>query len=128
MRTGKIIFVYLIASCSTIGSSKDISWRGIRIEEEKRCSPYQRKKDYRYSQSLEKKIVKSMDNIIYCPYSGKVFKSTKKTDIEHIVSLSEAHDSGLCAATSETKKKFASDMDNLTLADPYINRYQKKGI
>ena len=107
-------------------AKKPLVWKGIRIIEEHRCSPYKRR-DYPYSQSIEKKIVKSMGNRIYCPYSGKFFKSTRQTDIEHIVSLSEAHDSGLCAASAKTKKKFASDMMNLTLADPPTNRHRKKG-
>ena len=38
---------------------------------------------------------------------------------------SEAHDSGLCAADAETKKRFASDLLNLTLASPEVNRQQK---
>ena len=40
---------------------------------------------------------------------------------------SEAHDSGLCAADAETKKRFASELLNLTLASPEVNRHQKSG-
>lgn len=38
---------------------------------------------------------------------------------------SAAHDSGLCAASSETRKAFARDLLNLTLADPGTNRDRK---
>ena len=38
---------------------------------------------------------------------------------------SEAHDSGLCAADPDTKDDFASDLLNLTLASPSVNRHQK---
>ena len=38
---------------------------------------------------------------------------------------SEAHDSGLCAADSATRRRFATDLLNLTLAGPRVNRYQK---
>ena len=38
---------------------------------------------------------------------------------------SEAHDSGLCAADAVTKRRFATDLLNLTLAGPRVNRYQK---
>ena len=110
----------------TVMATKPAIWKGLRIIEENRCKSYKRK-DYPYSQSIEKKIVKSMGNKIYCPYSGKIFKSIRQTDIEHIVSLSEAHDSGLCAASAKIKKSFASDMMNLTLADPVVNRNKKKG-
>ena len=46
---------------------------------------------------------------------------------EHIVARSEAHDSGLCAADSETRREFASDPLNFTLASPAVNRSQKSG-
>ena len=44
-----------------------------------------------------------------------------------IVARSEAHDSGLCATDAETKRRFASDLLNLTLASPAVNRSQKSG-
>ena len=47
--------------------------------------------------------------------------------MKHIVSLSEAHDSGLCAADEKTKMRFASDVLNLTLASPAVNRDEKSG-
>jgi hypothetical protein len=40
---------------------------------------------------------------------------------------SEAHDSGLCAADAETKRRFARNLLNLTLANPRVNRYEKRG-
>ena len=42
-----------------------------------------------------------------------------------MVARSEAHDSGLCAADGRTKRQFANDLLNLTLAGPQVNRYQK---
>ena len=51
--------------------------------------------DYRYSQSVEQRIVAEMGEIVYGPYTGTYFSSTGETDIEHIVARSEAHDSGL---------------------------------
>ena len=100
------------------------NWREIVIAPEHRCSPYSQE-DYRYPQSLEPKIF-AIIGIIYCPYTGKCFVSLRDTDIEHIIARSEAHDSGLCAADLKTRRRFASDLDNLTLADPYVNRYRKK--
>ena len=43
-----------------------------------------------------------------------------------MVARSEAHDSGLCAAAAETRRRFAQDLLNLTLAGPRVNRYQKR--
>ena len=68
-----------------------------------------------------------MGGIIYGPYTGTWFASTSETDIEHIVARSEAHDSGLCAADAATRRRFASDILNLTLASPSVNRSQKSG-
>ena len=116
-----------VSLCPPLLVAKVPVWRGIKITEEYRCSPYKRSEHYPYSSSIENKIVKSMGNKIYCPYSGKFFNSIRETDIEHIVSLSEAHDSGLCSASTKTKRKFASDLRNLTLADPVINRREKRG-
>ena len=93
---------------------------------EYRCSPYD-PDDYPYPQSVEQQIVASMGGIIYGPYTGSRFDSASDTDIEHIVARSEAHDSGLCAADSETRRRFASDVVNLTLASPEVNRGQKSG-
>ena len=38
---------------------------------------------------------------------------------------SEAHDSGLCAVEAATRRRFAADLLNLTLASPSVNRHQK---
>ena len=80
--------------------------------------------DYQYSPSVEPKIVAAQGGI-YGPYTGTWFESIKETDIEHLVARSEAHDSGLCAAGPATWSEFASDLLNLTLASPSVNRHQK---
>ena len=79
------------------------------------------------SQSAEQRIVAGMGGIIYGPYTGIWFASTSEADIEHIVARSEAHDSGLCAADAATRRQFAGDLLNLTLASPAVNRSQKSG-
>ena len=61
----------------------------------------------------------------YGPYTGTWFDSIRDTDIKHIVARSEAHDSGLCAADADTKNEFASDLINLALSSPSVNRHQK---
>ncbi len=101
-------------------------WRGLVVAPEDRCSPYD-SDDYPYSQSVERRIVADMGGIFYGPYTGMWFDSTSETDIEHIVARSEAHDSGLCAANAAMRRRFASDLINLTLASPSVNRSQKSG-
>lgn len=99
------------------------TWRGITVATEHRCSPYDAD-DYPYPALIEPKIVDAQDGI-YGPHTGTWFDSIKETDIEHIVARSEAHDSGLCLASPATKARFASDLLNLTLAPPSVNRHQK---
>ena len=99
------------------------TWRSITVAAEDRCSPYN-PDDYPYSRSVEPRIVAEQGGI-YGPYTGTWFETIKETDIEHIVARSEAHDSGLCAATATVRSQFASDLLNLTLASPSVNRHQK---
>ena len=99
------------------------AWRGLVIAPERRCAPYEADK-YRYSQSVEDRIIDELGGI-YGPYTGRWFATKSETDIEHMVARSEAHDSGLCAADDQTRSRFASDLLNLTLAGPNVNRYQK---
>ena len=97
---------------------------GIAIADENRCIPYDAD-DYNYPQSVEAAIVAAMGGRIYSPYTGETFASMAEVDIDHIVARSEAHESGLCAADGATRRAFASDMLNLTLAHPALNRDQK---
>ena len=95
-------------------------WRGLAITPENRCSGYDRN-DYDYPASVEDDIVDALDGIIYGPYTGTHFPNTASTTIEHIVALSEAHDSGLCSADVATRETFARDLANLTLASRSVN-------
>ena len=99
------------------------SWRGLVVAPEQRCSPYDAD-DYRYPQSVEDRIVAELGGV-YGPYTGRWFASKSDTDIEHMIARSEAHDSGLCAADVATRRRFATDLLNLTLAGPRVNRHEK---
>ena len=105
--------------------AQECSWRGISIAPENRCTEYY-PKDYPYPQSVEVDIIEAQGGTICSPYTLECFESRSETNIEHIVARSEAHDSGLCAATEEVKRQFASDLINLTLASPEVNR-EKSG-
>lgn len=99
-------------------------WRGLVVADEDRCTDYE-ERDYSYSPRLEDAIVDSSGNVVLGPYTCTLFGSKGDTDIEHIVARSEAHDSGLCDAPASVKKHFASDLLNLTLASPSVNRVDK---
>ena len=108
------------------GSAAGETWRGLVVADENRCSPYDKKRDYPYPQAVEREIVERL-GAIYGPYTGTCFGSMRETDIEHMVATSEAHDSGLCARDRATRARFASDLRNLTLAAPHVNRRRKSG-
>lgn len=99
-------------------------WCGLTVADEERCSPYD-PDDYPYSRSVKPRIVAEMAGIVYGTYTGRVFDGIGDTDVEHIVARSEAHDSGLCAADSQRRRRFAKDILDLTLAAPDVNRNRK---
>ena len=125
-----LISAVLVVGINTIdrvpavgGLHAQTSWRGLAVAPERRCAPYDAD-DYRYPQSVEDRIIGELGGV-YGPYTGRWFASKSETDIEHMVARSEAHDSGLCAADRATRRRFATDLLNLTLAGPRVNRYEK---
>lgn len=116
-----------LLALSAFSASAQQTWRGLTIEPEYRCSAYDKKAQYPYPQSVEDLIVMQMGGRIYGPYTGRYFDTDTQTDIEHIVAASEGHDSGLCAASDDKRKQFATDLLNLTLAAPKINRCGAEG-
>lgn len=116
--------VAVLATVSGLADSAAAeTWRGLAVVPERRCAPYD-SRDYAYSKSMEARIVGDL-GMVRSPYTERCFASTRDTDIEHIVARSEAHDSGLCAADAITRRRFSSDLLNLTLASPMVNRGQK---
>jgi len=121
-----LLFAALVcAGCTTAHIISDpahfieLLERSIKIEPERACAPYDRD-DYFYPQSIEEEIIARQDGRIYSPYTKAYLTTRFATHIEHIVAISEAHDSGLCGRPSE-RAAFASDLLNLTLAAPAIN-------
>ncbi len=120
-RTCRGLALYIAVSVAVAVAADADTWRGIRVAGEHRCSGYERS-DYRYPASIESRIIASQTGRVYGPYTGRTFSGPRQTDIEHIVATSEAHDSGLCAASQGVRKQFARDLLNLTLAAPEVNR------
>ncbi|MBX2847343.1 MAG: HNH endonuclease family protein [Acidiferrobacterales bacterium] len=60
-----------------------------------------------------------------CPYSGRVLTEAKRIDIDHVIALGEAHRMGGFQWTSEKKKSFANDFDNLLAAHGSSNRAKR---
>ena len=66
-----IMFVTLLK----IDASNAETWRGLEVAPENRCSPFDRKSQYPYPQSVEDEIVRSMGGKVYGPYTGRYFKT-----------------------------------------------------
>ena len=81
-------FFVIFAGLAVAGTAAGETWRGFVVAPEHRCSPYDRKRDYRYPQSVEQNIVRYL-GVVYGPYTGICFNSTTDTDIERIVATSD---------------------------------------
>ena len=121
------------AATPYVGCSADAeTWRGLRVCSERARDGYDRDDYGTGYRSLEDEIIAALpatmkaDGKVYTPYSCIAFditsSGTAATDIEHIVALAEAHDSGIA---DDQRRDIASALDNLTIADPTVNRSQK---
>ncbi len=104
-------------------------WMGLSVCGEGDREGYDRDAFGTGYRSLEDEIVDSLPQVrdsVYTPYTCKLFAikedGTADTDIDHIVALAEAYDSGLDSASF---RDFGKDLDNLTIADPTVNRHRK---
>ena len=108
------------------------TWRGLKVCAERSRDGYDRDDYGTGYNSLEDDIIAALpatmkkNGQVYTPYSCIAFditaNGTASTDIEHIVALAEAHDSGIA---DDRRRDIASDLDNLTIADPMVNRSEK---
>ena len=94
-------------------------WRGLRVEAESRCTDYSRR-DYGFS---IRKLGDDMPHAPkeFSPYTNRCFESQERTHVDHIVAISEAHDSGLCFADLAKRQRFVMDAANLTRVEPTEN-------
>lgn len=97
---------------------------GVPVAPEVRHTVYERS-EYSYPASIEQRIVIRQGGV-FSPYSMRCFGDLGATDIEHIVANSEAHESGMGSRTRAERRRYATDLDNLTLAAPRLNRYEKR--
>ena len=105
----------------------------ITVAPENRCTPYD-PKDYSYdSRELKAALMAYREKLvggkikIQSFYNLETFTSLDEADLDHVVALSEAHDSGACAWSSKKKKDFTKGPDNHDLASPRLNREEKRG-
>ena len=84
--------------------------------------------DYSYNAGrIKSKIIDTESDDrgrVYIPYLGSYYEESEVKSvatIEHIVARKNAHDSGLCNKSSGTRKRFANDLLNITLAPSSLN-------
>lgn len=92
---------------------------GIVIAPESREVPYYREA-YDYPASIERDVIDNQGGH-FSPYTLRCFDDPHDTQIDHIVALAEAHDSGMGTRTDSVKVRFARDLDNLTTTAPSVN-------
>ena len=116
-------------SSSTVCPPGSSTWMGIPVCDTGPREGYDRDAFGTEYRSLEDEIVDSQPQVrdsVYTSYTCKLFEinedGTADTDVDHIVALAEAYDSGL---DSGSFRDFGKDLDNLTLADPTVNRHRK---
>ena len=103
---------------------------GLPVCEEGIRVGYDRDDFGRAYESLEDEIIVSLPKLgatqVYTPYTCTLYDirsdGTADTDIDHIVALAEAYDSGL---PESQFREFGGDIENLTIAQPSVNRSQK---
>ena len=108
------------------------TWRGLKVCDERPRDGYDRDAFGTSYSSLEGEIIAALpptmkaNGQVYTPYSCLAFDitpdGTAATDIEHIVALAETHDSSIA---DDRRRDIASDLDNLTIADPTVTRSEK---
>ena len=97
----------------------------ITVSPEVRDCPntYKRNKQYPYrSKKLRKRLLRR-DGRVTAYERVKVPADAigKDVEVEHVVALSEAHESGACGWSRDRQRMFARDVLNLTLALPEVN-------
>ena len=100
-----------------------VGWRGLLMEPENSCSKYD-PRGYRYDRRRILDILWHKVGAFFSPYDNNVY-SHSEVDIEHRVARHQAHVSGMCARDMGDRREFASDLNNITIAESNLNRVIK---
>ena len=125
-----LVLVLVTACASNTGlTSAPPTWMGLTVQPEGPRAGYDRDAFGSAYGALEDEIIASLPKRgrqIFTPYTCTLYDiradGTAATDIEHIVALAEAYESGLARSRY---REFGGDILNLTIAAPTVNRNQK---
>lgn len=141
MRAGLVVAAVLVAVPAGAQTSSPVcydgapTWEGLCVREEPATRTGYVRSDHADSEAaLIRTLPANLREVnadgdttaFLTPYSCKRFTvdtgGKAPTDIEHIVALAEAHDSGLAPSL---RHALANDLENQTVADRTVNRSQK---
>ena len=125
-----LVLVLVTACASNTGlTSAPPTWMGLTVQPEGPRAGYDRDAFGSAYGALEDEIIASQPKRgrqVFPPYTCTLYDirtdGTAATDIEHIVALAEAYESGLARSRY---REFGGDILNLTIAAPTVNRNQK---
>ena len=112
-----------LMACVAVEALARADWRGIPVEPESECSPYD-DGDYSYDRESIASGWWIHVGVFASPYDGEIH-AYEDVDLEHRVARHQAHVSGLCKRPKSDRRKFAKDPLNITWATPEINRVEK---
>ena len=131
----KMILILTVATVAVMlgVAARAETWMGLTVAPElmpsDSCSDYRKHQtDYDYDRDeLLKRVRHTTNGELYSPYTGRTFSEERDVHVEHIVARKEAHYSGLCLKeNAHRRKKFASDLVNLTLAGRGLNQAKRE--
>jgi hypothetical protein len=142
-------FVLLVvAATAAIGSAAAEEYKGVVIAPESHSDTYKRS-DYKHWSDFDSDRMQTRDEVLEeesliavevvrkgrriavsvglwaDPYTGTVTTSPRALDVDHMVPLKEAHESGAWAWNAAKREQYANDMSNpnhLIAVDPRANR------
>ena len=88
------------------------------------CPKYNRKRQYKYSSRKLRELLLRRDGRVtaYVRQLLPADATGRDVHVEHVVAAKEAHESGACLWRQARRRQFASDVLNLALAVPRVNR------
>ncbi len=100
-------------------------WLGLLVTPEARCAPFN-PADYPVPNVPDSPLIDDEARTLCSLYTNQCRGANQDLLLDPVVPLAEAHDSGLCAADSETRSAFAADPLNLAVAVPGTFLEQKR--
>ena len=113
-----------------VDAARAETWCGVRVAPETECPSYD-SDEWSYPADLDVRYgLRAASQPFrpdgwWSPYDGRLYRSYRDRDIEHLRSRHSAAKAGGCDWPAEVKRGYAMDPMNVTVAPPDVNRHQK---